>query len=192
MIFITGPHCVGKTTIAKKLQHYGFVHIETGDIVRKEYRKEVLGIEFHMWALNKNHMFNNFIAQAIMDKCFLIKQSKGNIQDILVTGNRQINGIKYLIKNVPPVNHKPDFIIYVEADERILYTRYIKRQGRTKKQLTFKKFKDEVLGFDIKMGLKQIRNKADLIVCNNSRIGICIDNIKEFLKNNGYIFPDVS
>jgi len=42
------------------------------------------------------------------------------------------------------------------------------------------------------MGLKQIRNKADLIVCNNSRIGICIDNIKEFLKNNGYIFPDVS
>jgi len=32
MIFITGPHNSGKTTLALQLLQYGFLHIETGDI----------------------------------------------------------------------------------------------------------------------------------------------------------------
>ena len=39
MIFIVGPHSAGKTTIASNLCNQGFLHVETGDIVRKKHQE---------------------------------------------------------------------------------------------------------------------------------------------------------
>ena len=187
MIFITGPHGVGKTTIAGYLQDSGFLHIETGDIVRKRYQEEAPGVEFHTWTSFQHQRFNHFIADAVMDARSAVEQSRGRFQDILVTGNGQTSGIDYLLQNVPALDGKPSLIVFVEADEQILFRRHTERSGRRTKGLTFEKFKEEVLGFDIRMGLEEIRNRADLIVCNNGGIERCMDCVGKFLEFNGYI-----
>lgn len=186
MIFITGPHSAGKTTIAGYLQDLGFLHIETGDIVRKKYQDEAPGIEFHTWASSQHQRFNRFIADAVMEARSEVEQSRGEFQDILVIGNRQTSGIDYLLQNVPPLDGKPSLIVFVEADEQILFRRHTERPGRCVEGLTFEKFKEEVLGFDTRMGLEEIRNRANLIVRNDGGIKCCMDCVGKFLESNGY------
>ena len=189
MIFITGPHSAGKTTIAGYLKDLGFLHIETGDIVRKKYQEEAPGIEFHSWASSQHQRFNRFIADAAMDSRSVVEESHGRFQDILIIGNRQASGIDYLLQNVPPLDGKPSLIIFVEADEQILFRRHAERPGRCPEGMTFEKFKEDVLGFDTRMGLKEIRSRANLIVCNEGRIGNCVDCVTSFLESSGYVFP---
>lgn len=188
MIFITGPHSAGKTTLAKQLQDCGFIHIETGDIVRKKYQEEAPGVEFHTWATAQHQRFNRFIADAVASARSSIEKSQDRFQDILITGNRQVSGIDYLLQNIPPLDGKPNLIVFVEADEKILFRRHVERPGRCDEGMTFEKFKDEVLGFDVRMGLEEIRSRANLIVCNEDEIGNCVDCVRGFLESNGYVF----
>lgn len=187
MIFITGPHSAGKTTIAGYLQDMGFLHIETGDIVRKKYQEEVPGIEFHTWASSQHQRFNRIIADAVVAARSSVEQSQGKFQDVLITGNRQASGIDYLLQNVPPLDGKPSLIVFVEADEHTLFKRHVERPGRCVEGLTFEKFKEEVLGFDTRMGLEEIRSRANLIVCNDGGIECCVDCVGKFLESNGYM-----
>lgn len=189
MIFIAGPHSAGKTTIAGYLQDSGFLHIETGDIVRKRYQEEAPGVEFYAWASTQHQSFNRFIADAVAAARSSVEQSQGRFQDILITGNRQVSGIDYLLQNIPPLDGKPNLIVFVEANEQILFRRHVERPGRCIEGMTFEKFKEEVLGFDNRMGLEEIRNRANLIVCNENEIGNCVDCVRGFLESSGYVFP---
>jgi len=69
MIFIVGPHNSGKTTLAKGMVNRGFVHVETGDIIRQKYNEINPGIRFHDWAHKNNtenhHLFDNFILEVV-------------------------------------------------------------------------------------------------------------------------------
>jgi len=188
MLFIAGPHSVGKTTIARQLQDNGFLHIETGDIVRKKHQEVAPELEFHTWASGQHHKFDRFIADVILNARAQIEQSRGVLQDVLVIGNRQIGGIDYLLQNIPPLDGRPNLIIYVEADEQILFHRHVERPGRAVDGLTFEKFKEEVLGFDTRMGLEKIRDRAHLIVYNEGEMSCCVDCVAKFLESNGYHF----
>lgn len=188
MIFITGPHSAGKTTIAKKLRDHGFLHVETGDIVRRKHQEIAPDVEFGRWVSEQQHKFDHYILEIVLDTQRQIEQSYGLLQNIVITGNRQIDGVVYLMENVPPLNKKPNLIIYVEADEQILFKRYIRRPDRTDASLTFEKFKEEILGFDKKMGLENIKRRANFIVQNEREIDYCVGCIRRFLKSYGYRF----
>jgi len=189
MIFITGPHSAGKTTIAGHLQDWGFLHIETGDIVRKRHQEEASGVEFHIWASTQHQNVNRFIAEAVVAARSSVEQSQGRFQDILITGNRQVSGIDYLLQNIAPLDEKPNLIVFIEADEQTLFKRHVERPGRCTEGMTFERFKEEVLGFDTRMGLEEIRRMANLIVCNEGQIGNCVDCVRNFLESSGYVFP---
>ena len=62
MIFLTGHHSSGKSTLANKLKSEGFIHIETGKIVRQKYLELTRGEKnFQVWAtqIHKNSPARN-------------------------------------------------------------------------------------------------------------------------------------
>lgn len=186
MIFIVGPHSAGKTTVASNLCNQGFLHVETGDIVRKKHQEVASTIEFGVWVSEQNHQFNHYIAEAVVGAQRQILESRGKLQDVIITGNRQTEGIDYLLRNALLLNETPNLIIYVDASEKILFDRYIKRPEKASSGMTFEAFKREVLSFDIKMGLEDIKSKADLVVRNEGKIASCVGYVTDFLELNGY------
>lgn len=186
MIFIVGPHSAGKTTIARNLCNQGFLHVETGDIVRKKHQEVAPTIEFGAWASEQNHQFNHYIAEAVIREQKQILKSGKKLLDVIITGNRQTDGIDYLLRNVPSLNETPNLIVYVDASEQILFDRYIRRPEKASSEITFEAFKQEVLGFDIKMGLEEIKSRADLVVRNEDEISSCVGDVAHFLELNGY------
>ena len=100
MIFIAGPHNAGKTTIARELLKYGFLHVETGDIIREHYKEISPHTDFTQWAkeMNNHHPshFNDLIADFI-EKIVMMGGGAPSIYgQIIVTGNRQLDGIRYI------------------------------------------------------------------------------------------------
>jgi dephospho-CoA kinase len=188
MIFIAGPHDAGKTTIASYLRDFGFLHIETSTIVKAKHKEMAPDTNFGEWAIGQNHCFDKYIAQAVVKIEQAIKRSNGRYQDIVVTGNRQIGGINYLINEIPPL--RQNLIIYVEADELTLFNRHMSRPDGAIQGLTLQRFRDEVLAYDQKMGVEKIKEAADIVICNNGEVYSCLETVFSFLQSRGYVFPN--
>lgn len=188
MLFIAGPHDAGKTTIASHLSNLGFLHIETSSIVKAKHKEMAPDRNFGEWANEQNHYFDKYIAQAVVRAEQEIKRSNGKYQDIVVTGNRQVDGINYLINKVPPL--RSNLIMYVEADEVTLFDRHMSRPDRAIPRLTLQRFRDEILAYDQKMGVEKIKEVADIIICNNGEVHSCLETAFSFLQSKGYVFPN--
>lgn len=189
MIFITGHHDAGKSTIAGFLRDHGFLHVETSSIVRAKHQELAPHRNFGEWAKEQNHFFDKYIAQAVFKAEQAIRHNGNTNQDVIVTGNRQIAGIDYLINKVPAL--KPNLIIYVEADEETLFDRHMKRPDRRIEGLTLQRFKDEILAYDIEMGVELIKPIADIVICNNGDdVKPCFETTSSFLRSKGYIFAN--
>jgi len=186
MIFIVGPHCVGKTTVANYLSDRGFIHIETGDIVRQKHQELAPEMNFYNWASENNNRFDHYIASYVEKALFQVYKSNGKLSDVVITGNRQIEGVNYLTENVKEVCKRPNLVIFMEAEEKTLYERHLQRLCRETRSITFNLFKKEVLGYDKTMGLEKLRGIANLVICNNTDIKECTKKIDEFLESNGY------
>ncbi len=184
MIFLTGPHGSGKTTIAKELIKQGFFYIETGEIVRKEYKKRAPNIDFSLWAVSQKHSFDHLIEEAAKKIQAKINESDA-FQDILIVGNRQITGIDYLTQRIP--QSKKNLIIYIDANEKILFERCMKREGKKIEQECFKEFQEEKINFDKKMGLENIKKRADLILINEGNLCDCVNAVRDFLISKKYL-----
>src|SRR4030043_647912 len=186
MIFIAGPHNSGKTTLAKWLVNSGYVHIETGDIVRKKHKEFAPESDFHDWACRNNEknpdFLNECILEAIINARKEILNSQGRIQDIIVTGNRQIDGINFIVEKLKNDLHREKFIIYLDAPIEELYQRQLKREDRIIASLTFEKFKDEYLAFDKKMGLENIKKYADCIIDSGKENSKICNEISSILR----------
>jgi len=189
MIFLTGPHNSGKTTMAKKLADDGFIHVETGDVVRKKYKDDNIGDNFEKWAIEKNKEDLNYFDKIIVEAINLaIKARKDQgmlFGDVVITGNRQLSGIKYLIRNVKNLKGHDNIIIYLEVPEEKLYQRQLDRKDRKIAGLTHSKFKNEHLGFDNKMGLQEIKKMADYIIDADKPIGEVLAGITKILNEIG-------
>lgn len=188
MIFIAGPHDAGKTTIASHLSNLGFLHVETSSIVKAKHKEMAPDTNFGEWAIEQNHYFDRYIAQAVVKAEQEIKRSNTRYQDIIVTGNRQLDGINYLIKRIPPL--RLNLIMYVEADEVTLFDRHMSRPDRAISGMTLQRFRDEILAYDQKMGVERIKEVADIVICNNGEIRSCLETAFLFLQSKGYLFPN--
>lgn len=185
MIFITGPHDAGKSTIATFLRDKGFLHVETSSIVKNKHKEVAPHRNFGEWANEQNHYFDKYIAQAVVRAEQEIKHGNGRYQDVVVTGNRQIEGINYLIRKVPPL--KSNLIIYVEADDETLFRRHMGRPDRAIPGLTLQRFRDEILAYDRKMGVEEIKPVADIVIRNTGDINLCYATTTTFLQSRGYV-----
>lgn len=185
MIFITGHHNTGKSTISNYLEQFGFVHIETGDVIREIHKKTAPEMEFIKWAEDMGDSLNDFIVEKALIAKKIVLNSK-NLQDVIISGNRQMSGINYVMCHVQPVNGRKNLTIFLYADDKILFQRQCARMDRNIPGLTLARFKEEILRYDIKMGIDEIKKKADVVIFNNHSLEELKINVENKLIQVGY------
>ncbi len=185
MIFIAGPHNVGKTSLAKGLISFGFVHIETGDVVRMIHQKSYPDIDFHQWACEQEHQFDDFIAAEVLKAREKILGSADSLQDVIVTGNRQMRGILSILEKVLPIRGKGNIIIFLDADDQVLFERQVAREDRLVSGLTFKRFVEDFLNYDRVMGIDEIKERADVVINANGSKKDVLESVRRVLEKRG-------
>lgn len=167
MIFLTGPHGAGKTTVAKILTRHNFNCLELGEILRKRHQAESLKISFQTWCAQNEksqgvYFTDSVIVGEIRKKCKEALKSKTPFQDLIIVGSRSFRGIQYITKRIPLLNERGNVIIFIDAPLKILKKRYCVREER---RLTWNEFR-AILNNDTQMGLAGIGSVADIRVLN--------------------------
>lgn len=186
MIFISGHHNTGKSTIAKWLIPLGFSHLETGEIIRRTYSGENSKCDFYNWVSQKNLENKDYLDNLIVQEVLTVIKNNPSVK-LIITGNRQINGINYLKKRVGEIDNKKDLILFLHAPEEELYRRQLERTDRIIPNLTFDVFKNKYLAYDEKMGVNLIEKEADYVLENLRDDKKVKDRIIEILKANLYL-----
>src|SRR3972149_7799207 len=166
MIFLTGHHNAGKSTLAAWFKSIGFLHVETGDIVRGCYKSTCATKLFGEWAHEINSVNPDYFNELILKHIQEAYHSFFNADKVIITGNRQLGGINYLIRHIQEGECKHS-IIFLEVLEEELYRRQIERKDRIIRDLTFNKFINEYLAYDKNMGIDNIKKGADYIINGN-------------------------
>lgn len=184
MIFIAGHHDTGKSTLAGFLVKNEFIHVETSEIVRRIYRESGTEISFSEWANQNGHNFDDFIIRSVESaRSQAIIENK---QDIVVTGNRQLEGISKICDYVKPLDLRKNVIVYTEASPEILFQRHQQRRDRFIPGLTLDEFQKEIMGYDSQMGIDEIRNVADFVISNNGELDVFFNSLSRNLRPLGY------
>lgn len=184
MIFLTGPHNAGKTTLAEELKKFGFLHIETSAIVRFIHKEMAPYMDFHAWAKVVNHQFDGLITGKVQEAIDRIRSSGRMPQDLIVTGNRQWEGVNYILEHVTPLDGRPNLLLYLQARDESLYQRELLRCDRSPcPSLTAFQ---ELLRFDQEMGVSQLRDHADVILGTDGSVEDCFDLAAGYLRERGY------
>lgn len=184
MIFITGHHNTGKSTLSDFLVKNGFVCVETSRIVKRIYKESGTEVPFGEWANQNGHNFDDFIIRSVeLARSQAITENK---QDIVVTGNRQLKGILKVCDYVKPLELRKNVIVYTEASPEILFQRHQQRRDRFLPGLTLDEFQKEIMGYDSQMGVDEIRNVADFVISNNGELDVFFNSLSRNLKPLGY------
>jgi len=164
MIFITGPHNVGKSTLANWLTKRSFVAVETGDIVRQKHRELAPDVSFYDWASAVNEedpdFLNKCVLEEVQKRATEVQESAGSLQDVVVVGNRQHSGIEFLANSVEQ-GDKKSVVISIKASSDELYRRHFQRGDHRLPDITPEQF-EEYLDYDKRMGLDEIEEHADI------------------------------
>jgi len=188
MIFIAGAHNTGKTTLAEYLKKCGFLHVETSEIVRNKHQELAPDIEFHQWASEQGHGFDGFIMESVLKARATVENSNGELKDVVITGNRQLTGINYVCKQVPPLANTDHLVVFLNVNERILFERQKQRKDRPC-SLTLEEFRERFLGYDQAMGIEKIKEAAHCIVYTDKPKEMVLSEFVGFLREKGYSLP---
>lgn len=184
MIFIIGPHCVGKTECAKMLSSRGFYSIDTGPSLRK-YHTENNSLSFYDWCSEGERNdpdFTNKIVVKMVDGA-LNAAVHNNAKDLLVVGVRSWGGICYIQKNAsnPRGLWQRNYIIRVDAPLPLLFERYRQREHDCSEE----RFR-ELQRRDEEIGINTIYGKEDFVINNNGSISGLQKSLDELIKKMEY------
>jgi len=168
MIFLTGPHGAGKTTVAEMLSEYDFEYLDLGGILRRKHKVEAEDINFELWCQQKEKIFgptftDDIIVEEVKKHKERILSQLNSVQDLIIVGSRSFRGLKYIINKVGLFKNKKNVIIYIDAPISVLQRHYCLKEH---KKISLKRFK-ELLGKDEKMGISTIIPYADIKILND-------------------------
>ena len=168
MIFLTGPHCAGKTTIAKILTHHNFAHIDLGPTLRRIHREGTNGLSFEEWLSRGEtqrgpHFTDNLLVEAINKYIERLLLRATPVQDLIICGSRSLEGINYIVSRVTNLNRRKNVIVWVDAPKHLLWRRFCEKNG----PISMTGF-EELLEKDRELGLDTIRKQAQYILTNDS------------------------
>lgn len=149
VFFIVGPSGVGKTFFANKIrQKYNITFFDTGPILRKYYSHQHLTFSFGEWIQSNEKKYgDNFAISCI---CKAIQDSIEDNSIIIITGNRCIAGINYMVDFF---SIKKYFIIYLDASYKCIKDNIEKREDI---KLNNEEF-NSIINGDISMGLGSLK-----------------------------------
>lgn len=149
VFFVVGPSGVGKTFFAKKIgQKYNVSFFDTGPILRQYYSQQKVSVSFSEWIRsNENEYGDNFAISCI---CKSIQKTYRDNSIIIITGNRCIDGINYMIDFFKIQKH---FIIYLDANYKCIKGNIEKRENV---KLNIEEF-NSIINGDFSMGLGDLK-----------------------------------
>lgn len=190
MIFVTGYHASGKSFLARKLaSDFNLFHVETSAIVRAAHAIDAPERSLGDWARDMEHRFGEeFFDDMIVDAAaqeYVCELASGRqYNDIIITGNRSLRGIRYaasgLSEKIPFL--KPEaHILYIDADESVAYERFKSRNRHEgDATMSLEDYREITLDED-QRGLNEIRDSADYCITNNGTLEDLVYRASEML-----------
>lgn len=175
MIFVAGYHATGKSHLARMLsERFGTIHIETSAIVRG-YKERVdpltpmgvwaRGMETEYGATFFDDLIVTETVQTYEEAC----RQGHRPQDIIVTGNRSLDGIRYTgshINSILNLSRQP-FIVAITVEESVMLERFRERNRRPgDSTIDIEGFR-RLLKEEEDAGIRNIYNEADFIIDNS-------------------------
>lgn len=194
MIFLTGPHGAGKTTLSEILSNYNFAYIDLGGILRKKHFIEHPNISFESWRRigeekNGTYFTDDIIIEEIKERKKEILSKSDIVQDLVIVGSRSHKGIKYIIDRISRLNDRRNIIIYIDAPIDVLKERCCTRDQR---KSTMQEFK-ELLNKDVRIGIETILPYIDFKISNDGSKEELEEKIKKIVfLDLEYYFPSCS
>lgn len=170
LIFLVGPHCSGKTTVADFLSRQGFTCMDTGPFLRRIYNQTRVSSAQTLseWIqYNESKLGGHFTDDLICKEIERIRNSKQfdtNECPLTIIGHRTLSGIKHVVEKETSngVSYK---ITYIDAPFEILYERSLHRDGDKYTKNEFKSMLDKEM-----RTLIELRAASDFHIMNTGDI----------------------
>lgn len=192
MIFLAGPHGVGKTQVTELLRPLGFFSLDLGPIIRGIHMEKAPEITLQEWVENGEQKYGTDFTNAViarfvlayLEQNYINKEYKG----LIISGSRSVRGMLYLKQALRPLlPQELGWLVYLEAPCSLLYKRYCSREGV---QLTKEEFQN-VLEAEQKMGLGDLRGLANIHIRNDASLHCLENRVMNFLKATYQIQNDL-
>ena len=186
MIFLVGQHCAGKSRVSVIFSQARFLRIDLGPLLREIHQRTSPRISFADWiSAGEEAEGKRFTDLQLARE---VSRQVGNAsgehwQDLVIVGNRSLEGVKYLAERIGPYEGRKNVIIWVEAPIATLYTRYGLRNPDY--QLSYPDFLS-LLEDDNKLGLSALKGAADLELRNTGSEYELETRVLALIKQLGY------
>lgn len=136
MLFLTGPHAVGKSEFMKQLAvNNSFVQFDTGPEMRRMHRESKSELNIFQWVDELESKYGSLVTCDML--CKVLESRSQNEENIIVTGFRQIEGIEYMINYFKPEAYE---ILFIDADFELLINNFIARENMNISDDEFKEY----------------------------------------------------
>ncbi len=188
-VFFVGHRGSGKTYLANKLkEEYGVLHIDTGPLIRKNYRENFSEYDFITWLKYGEEKYGENFSNIIVCKEIenILKDSHIKSDLLLITGNRSIQGIKYIIKEFGIQEFK---VIFLDAPFECLKQNYVKRENLNLSDDEFQ----AIIDVEKNMGIGGVKeyaknnNNNSIYIYRENNASISIDEYKKMINIEEYL-----
>lgn len=149
ILFLTGPHAVGKSYFMKELANTNnFFQFDTGPEMRKMHKESQSKKNIGEWVDELEEKYGHFVTCDML--CKVLESREKTSDNIIITGFRQIEGIEYMINYFRPESYE---ILYIDGVFELLKSNFILREKISISDDDFKKY----LLIEEEWGLKTLK-----------------------------------
>ncbi len=182
MIFLVGPHAAGKTHCAEIICQNNFVEIDLGPMLRNMHKESGAGGTFSEWmqkgeAEYGKQFSDDLVVKGIESIYETVLTKEHYPSDVVIVGSRSLQGIEYILKEVPNYRDTKNTIIFMDAPFDTLFERYKQRE---KMDISKEEFY-ALLERDDELGLNSLKPVADYTITNDGDENVLDREIKELV-----------
>lgn len=188
-IFLVGHRGSGKTYLANKLkEEYELLHIDTGPLIRKNHREKFSEYDFVTWLKHGEKKYGENFSNIVVCKEIenILKNSHIKSDLLIITGNRSMQGIEYIIKEFGIHEFK---VIFLDAPFECLKRNYVKRENLNLSDDEFQ----AIIDVEKNMGISGVKeytknnNNNSIYIYRENNASISIDEYKKMINIEEYL-----
>ncbi len=151
--FIVGPHGVGKTYLVNEIRKMNedIIHVDTGPLIREIHASSKSSLSLREWVIQGENLFGDHFTDMMLAERikYIVKDHYDSF--IIITGNRSIEGIKYLVERF---QIKQPSIIFLDAPFYSLKYNYEERERKGLNNIEF----GDLIEDENRQGLRNLKN----------------------------------
>jgi energy-coupling factor transporter ATP-binding protein EcfA2 len=177
IVFITGPHGVGKTALANEALQGLCPVYDMGAIMRVHHQRDMPHASYEEWiAAGEQEHGAGFVTTLVGDHVEA-ETLPDNRPLVSILGTRSPGALNRLLDQLEPAEHR---LVFVTAPEDVLFERWSTRK-REGANLTYADFQ-QALYYDEAQGLDLLREQADLVLPNENELAVAATALRRFIQ----------